>query len=320
MDSLGLIKDSEKTQIQEKLDEFANEGKTPLLFAFDGNIIGVIALRDEPRATSIAAIAEFKKLGIKPVMLTGDNEKTAKAIAKSIGIDDVIAEVLPQDKEREVKKLQQAGRKVAMVGDGVNDAPALVSADLGIAIGAGTDIAIESADAVIIRNDLMDAVTAVKLSRATIRNIKENLFWAFFYNAICIPIAAGVFYPAFGLLLEPMYGALAMGFSSVFVVSNALRLKFFKPVRLNKDVDLNEIGDNKINTEKENENMKTVVIEGMMCEHCKKAVTKALEGIEGVTAVTVDLDAKTATVTGDVADETIKSVIDEAGYEVVEIK
>ena len=320
MDSLGLIKDSEKTQIQEKLDEFANEGKTPLLFAFDGNIIGVIALRDEPRATSIAAIAEFKKLGIKPVMLTGDNEKTAKAIAKSIGIDDVIAEVLPQDKEREVKKLQQAGRKVAMVGDGVNDAPALVSADLGIAIGAGTDIAIESADAVIIRNDLMDAVTAVKLSRATIRNIKENLFWAFFYNAICIPIAAGVFYPAFGLLLEPMYGALAMGFSSVFVVSNALRLKFFKPVSLNKDADLNEIGDNKINTEKENENMKTVVIEGMMCEHCKKAVTKALEGIEGVTAVTVDLEAKTATVTGDVTDETIKSVIDEAGYEVVEIK
>lgn len=320
MDSLGLIKDSEKTQIQEKLDEFANEGKTPLLFAFDGNIIGVIALRDEPRATSIAAIAEFKKLGIKPVMLTGDNEKTAKAIAKSIGIDDVIAEVLPQDKEREVKKLQQAGRKVAMVGDGVNDAPALVSADLGIAIGAGTDIAIESADAVIIRSDLMDAVTAVKLSRATIRNIKENLFWAFFYNAICIPIAAGVFYPAFGLLLEPMYGALAMGFSSVFVVSNALRLKFFKPVRLNKDADLNEIGDNKINTEKENENMKTVVIEGMMCEHCKKAVTKALEGIEGVTAVTVDLEAKTATVTGDVTDETIKSVIDEAGYEVVEIK
>ena len=280
----------------------------------------MIALRDEPRATSIAATAEFKKLGIKPVMLTGDNEKTAKAIAKSIGIDDVIAEVLPQDKEREVKKLQQAGRKVAMVGDGVNDAPALVSADLGIAIGAGTDIAIESADAVIIRNDLMDAVTAVKLSRATIRNIKENLFWAFFYNAICIPIAAGVFYPAFGLLLEPMYGALAMGFSSVFVVSNALRLKFFKPVRLNKDVDLNEIGDNKINTEKENENMKTVVIEGMMCEHCKKAVTKALEGIEGVTAVTVDLEAKTATVTGDVTDETIKSVIDEAGYEVVEIK
>ncbi len=247
-------------------------------------------------------------------------KKTAKAIAKSIGIDDVIAEVLPQDKEREVKKLQQAGRKVAMVGDGVNDAPALVSADLGIAIGAGTDIAIESADAVIIRNDLMDAVTAVKLSRATIRNIKENLFWAFFYNAICIPIAAGVFYPAFGLLLEPMYGALAMGFSSVFVVNNALRLKFFKPVRLNKDADLNEIGDNKINTEKENENMKTVVIEGMMCEHCKKAVTKALEGIEGVTAVTVDLEAKTATVTGDVTDETIKSVIDEAGYEVVEIK
>lgn len=347
MKTLGLVNENEEAHVRSKLDEFANEGKTPLLFARDGRIIGIIALRDEPRATSIAAIAEFKKLGVKPVMLTGDNEKTAKAIAESIGIDTVIAEVLPQDKEREVRKLQQSGRKVAMVGDGVNDAPALVSADLGIAIGAGTDIAIESADAVIIRNDLLDAVTAIKLSRATIRNIKENLFWAFFYNAICIPIAAGVFYPAFGITLQPMYGALAMGFSSVFVVTNALRLKLFKPVRLNKDTNSDmpdsqnyenecdnpkkrESGNadkaknvekiEKDSTERESEIMKTVVIEGMMCEHCKKAVTKALEGIDGATGAEVDLEAKTGVVTGNVTDEAIKAAVEDAGYEVVEIR
>ena len=209
-------------------EALAEDGKTPLYFALNGKLIGLIAVADIVKPTSAQAIAELSNMGIEVVMLTGDNAKTAEAIRRQVGVDRVVAEVLPQDKEREIRRLQESGKKVAMVGDGINDAPALARADVGIAIGAGTDVAIESADIVLMRSDLLDVSTAVQLSRAVIRNIKQNLFWAFFYNAIGIPIAAGVFYPAFHLKMNPMLGALAMSFSSVFVVSNALRLRWFK--------------------------------------------------------------------------------------------
>lgn len=212
-----------------KSDQFANQGKTPLYFAEEQKLIGVIAVADIVKPTSKHAIEEFKKAGIDVVMLTGDNSKTAEAIRSQLNIDRVVAEVLPQDKESEIRSIQESGKKVAMVGDGINDAPALARADVGIAIGAGTDIAIESADIVLMKSDLLDAVTAVSLSKATIKNIKENLFWAFFYNSLGIPLAAGIFYLSFGLKLNPMFGAAAMSLSSLFVVSNALRLRFFKP-------------------------------------------------------------------------------------------
>ena len=210
-------------------DRMADEGKTPLFFAADGELLGVIAVADVVKPTSRQAVADLQAMGIEVVMLTGDNRRTAEAIRRQVSVDRVVAEVLPEDKEREIRALQEGGRKVAMVGDGINDAPALARADVGIAIGAGTDVAMESADIVLMKNDLLDVAAAVELSRATIRNIKENLFWAFFYNAICIPIAAGCFYAAFDLKMNPMVAALAMSFSSVFVVSNALRLRFFKP-------------------------------------------------------------------------------------------
>ncbi|MDF2887876.1 MAG: Lead, cadmium, zinc and mercury transporting ATPase, partial [Lacrimispora sp.] len=215
----------------------ADEGKTPLYFADEKNVLGVIAVADVVKATSQRAIKEFEAMGIEVVMLTGDNKKTAEAIRKQLGITRAIAEVLPQDKEREIRKIQEQGRKVAMIGDGINDAPALARADVGIAIGAGTDVAIESADIVLIRSDLLDAVTAVQLSKATIRNIKQNLFWAFIYNTIGIPLAAGVFFTLLNWKLNPMFAAGAMSLSSVSVVSNALRLKFFKPVRMTAEPD-----------------------------------------------------------------------------------
>jgi len=229
--NLALMKDREINveMLKSTSDEFAMDGKTPLYFAEDKNLLGIIAVADVVKATSRKAIDNFKAMGINVVMLTGDNKKTAEAIRKQLNIDRVVAEVLPQDKEKEIRNIQASGKKVAMIGDGINDAPALARADVGIAIGAGTDIAIESADIVLMKSDLLDAVTAVQLSKATIKNIKENLFWAFFYNVLGIPLAAGVFYTAFGLKLNPMFGAAAMSMSSVFVVSNALRLKFFKP-------------------------------------------------------------------------------------------
>ena len=210
-------------------DQLASDGKTPLFFARNGVLLGMIAVADVVKPTSKEAVQELKSMGIEVVMLTGDHAKTAEAIRRQVGVDRVIAEVLPQDKEREIRRIQESGRKVAMVGDGINDAPALARADVGIAIGAGTDVAMESADIVLMKNDLLDVAGAIELSKATIRNIKENLFWAFFYNAICIPVAAGCFYTAFGLKMNPMVAALAMSFSSVFVVSNALRLRFLKP-------------------------------------------------------------------------------------------
>ena len=229
--NLALMKDNNipVDEFQDSSDSLAMEGKTPLYFADDKKLLGIIAVADIVKPTSRQAIEQFKAMGIDVVMLTGDNKKTAEAIRRQLHIDKVVAEVLPQDKEKEVRLIQESGKKVAMVGDGINDAPALARADVGIAIGAGTDVAIESADIVLMKSDLLDAVTAVQLSKATIKNIKENLFWAFFYNTLGIPLAAGVFYTALNWSLSPMFGAAAMSLSSVFVVSNALRLKLFKP-------------------------------------------------------------------------------------------
>ena len=317
--------------IEDYLETLTGEGKTPLLFAAEKELLGVIGAADVVKPTSAQAIRELKKMGIQVIMLTGDNERTAKAIQRQLDIDTVIAEVLPQDKEREVAKLQESGRKVAMVGDGINDAPALARADVGIAIGAGTDVAIESADIVLMKNDLLDVVTAVGLSKAVIRNIKENLFWAFFYNVCGIPLAAGVFYTAFELKLSPMFGAAAMSLSSLFVVSNALRLRFFHVLK--KPQQEENIRSVEVNTEqtvntaakaadnKEEMNMYTMKIEGMMCPHCQAAVTKALNGIEGVKAE-VNLEKKEAYVEApdSVSKEDLTKAVVDAGYEVVSVE
>lgn len=307
-----------------RLDALADQGKTPLIFADDSGVIGIIAVADMEKATSAEAISRFAAMGIDVVMLTGDNARTAEAIRKRLGIPKVIAGVLPQDKERHIAELQAQGRTIAMIGDGVNDAPALAKADVGIAIGAGTDVAIESADAVLMRSDLLDAVSAVRLSKAVIKNIKENLFWAFFYNVIAIPLAAGLFYPAYGLKLNPMIGAAAMSLSSVCVVMNALRLRFFKPNHSAGTVSREtprETPNTPISEQKEGEPaMKTTLhIEGMMCQHCQKHVHDALAAMDGVTAVTVDLEGKTADVTAtkDITTDEFAKVIIDAGYELV---
>ena len=307
-------------------DQLAQQGKTPLFFVEDGKPIGIIAVADTVKDSSRIAIDGFRKLGLKVVMLTGDNRRTAEAIGKELGLTQVISEVLPTDKERQVAALQVQGEKVAMVGDGINDAPALVRADVGLAIGAGTDVAIESADIVLMKSNLVDAVTAVELSRATIRNVKQNLFWAFFYNIICIPLAAGVFYPIFHLQLSPMFAAAAMSLSSVCVVTNALRLRFFKPsiqeaAPAAKPEPVNpESGSAVPELKGDTKPMeKKVMIEGMMCQHCVAHVTKALNALPGVTAV-VDLDSKSAVVTGDVSDDAIRAAVEEAGYEVTGIQ
>lgn len=316
---------------EDKEKKLSEEGKTVLYFAEKDKILGIIAVQDVPKQTSKAAIRQFKKLGIDVVMLTGDNKRTAEAIAKNLGITNVVAEVMPQDKEAVVRSFQEEGGKTAMIGDGINDAPALARADVGVAIGAGTDVAIESADIVLMKSDLMDAVTAVKLSRATIKNVKENLFWAFFYNTICIPLAAGLWYPMFGIKLNPMIGAAAMSLSSVCVVTNALRLKLFKP---NNEADYAEVdGDEEFNNnvetdiilhdENEGENVmkKEMIVEGMSCMHCSGRVEKALNEIDGVSAK-VDLEKKTAYVdlTKDVSDEVLSKAVTDAGYDVVSIK
>ena len=295
-------------------DGLAENGKTPLYFAGDGKLLGVIAVADTVKPTSAQAIQGFRDLGLDVVMLTGDNRRTAEAIGRELGVTQVIAEVLPQDKEKVVSRLQQEGKRVAMVGDGINDAPALARSDVGLAIGAGTDVAIESADIVLMKSDLLDAVTAVELSRATIRNVKENLFWAFLYNTIGIPLAAGVFFPVLGWQLNPMFAAAAMSLSSVSVVSNALRLKLFQPRHKAAASPKTQS-----KTEKEVYVMeRTLTIEGMMCQHCAAHVTKALNALPGVTA-TVDLDAKTATVTGSADDEALKKAVEDAGYQVTAI-
>ncbi len=293
----------------------AEEGKTALYFASDSRFIGVIAAADTIKADSADAVRDMREMGLDVIMLTGDNRVTAEAIRSKLKLTRAVAEVLPADKEREVRVLQQGGHKVAMIGDGINDAPALTRANVGIAIGAGTDVAIEAADIVLVKSTLRDAVTAMELSRAVIKNIKENLFWAFFYNALGIPIAAGVLYGALGLKLNPMIAALAMSFSSVFVVSNALRLRFFKPKGQGAVKEVS-------NVKEENKMTKTIKINGMMCSHCTGRVSDALNAIDGVTAdVTLDNGGEArVTLAKDVSDDALRSAVTDAGYEVTAIE
>ncbi|RKW43729.1 MAG: heavy metal translocating P-type ATPase, partial [Lachnospiraceae bacterium] len=306
----------------DKGNELASQGKTPMYFMADNKLIGIIAVADTIKDDSKEAIEALKARDIDVVLLTGDHKNTATAIAKQAGINKVIAEVLPTDKEEHVRKLMEAGHKVAMVGDGINDSPALARADVGIAIGAGTDVAIESADIVLMHSSLNDVATAIDLSKAVIRNIKQNLFWAFFYNSVGIPLAAGVFYLSLGWKLSPMFGAAAMGMSSVCVVSNALRLRGFKRVNIKN----NKSGNDEIvlienNEKKKEEKIMTTVINvnGMMCEHCKATVEKVTKAVEGVSNSTVNLDAKNVTIEyADGTDlEKVKKAITDAGYEVV---
>lgn len=296
----------------EKSEKLANEGKTPIFIADENEVLGLIAISDVVKLTSKDAILEFEKMGLEVIMLTGDNYKTANAIAKQININNVIAEVLPQDKEKEIQKLQSLGKKVAMIGDGINDAPALVRADVGIAIGAGTDVAIESANIVLVKSDLLDAVKAIQLSNAVIKNIKQNLFWAFFYNIIGIPLAAGVFYTVLGWKLSPMFAGAAMSLSSVTVVLNALRLKLFEP-RISKNLL------EKNNISKGDKMEKILKVDGMTCGHCKARVEKVVSAIDGVDSVEVDLASKNVTVkmSKDISEQTLSDVIVDAGYEVI---
>lgn len=313
----------------------AAQGKTPLFFVRDGRLTGVIAVADTIRETSLHAVKRFHELGLRVVMLTGDNRATAEAIRREAGIEEAISDVLPAEKEAAIRRLQEEGRRVAMVGDGVNDAPALTRADVGIAIGAGTDIAIDSADVVLMKDSLNDAATAIQLSKSVIRNIRMNLFWAFFYNVLGIPVAAGLLYPLFGLKLSPMLGAAAMSLSSVCVVLNALRLRFFRdrgrggaerpnttveavlpPREAEKPLSFSEPKEGAISMKK------VLTVEGMMCGHCQAHVQKALAGVDGVTAAAVDLEAKKATVelAKDVPDSVLMDAVKEAGYEPVDCK
>ena len=320
MESIG----ADTAALRAAAEMLAAQGKTPLYFAEGRQLLGVIAVADVVKPDSAAAIAALRRSGCEVVLLTGDNQRTAEAIARQVGVDRVIAQVLPQDKARCIEDLQKAGRLVALVGDGVNDAPALVTADVGLAIGAGTDVAIESADVVLMRSSLMDIVDAAALSRATLRNIRQNLFWAFFYNSIGIPVAAGVLYPALGITLNPMIAAAAMSLSSVCVVSNALRLRGWKgsaPVRRGgtpANTQSEPAAPAAQHNEEEPTMKKTLSIEGMMCAHCAAHVEKALNALPGVTAA-VDLAGSSAVVTGDVSDEALKKAVADAGYTVTDI-
>ncbi|MCH5207967.1 MAG: heavy metal translocating P-type ATPase [Oscillospiraceae bacterium] len=311
--------------VREKADTLANEGKTPLFFCRNKTLIGIIAVADEIKADSPSAIAELKNMGIKTVMLTGDNKRTAEAVGRTAGIDEVIAEVLPGDKENVVKRFQKSGR-VAMVGDGINDAPALTRADIGIAIGAGADVAVDAADVVLMKSRLSDVPAAIRLSRLTLRNIHQNLFWAFFYNVIGIPLAAGVWIPLFGWKLSPMFGALAMSLSSFFVVTNALRLNFFNIYNPKHDKKIrkkaNSSLENNLENTKEEITMEiTMKIEGMMCGHCEATVKKALEAVSGVSEATVSHESGTAVVklSEQIDAEILKKAVEDKDYKVTEI-
>jgi len=297
----------------------ADAGKTPIYFAQNGKLLGLIAVADVPKDTSAQAVAAFRALGLDVVMLTGDNERTARAIARRLGIEQVRAQVLPADKQAVVSRLQAEGKKVAMVGDGINDAPALAAADVGMAIGAGTDVAIDSADIVLMKSDLLDAAAAVELSRAAMAKVRMNLFWAFFYNVIGIPLAAGVFYPILGWQLSPMFGSAAMSLSSVCVVSNSLRLRNFKSRFRKENCGCSPIE----NTERNVDKMKKVMtIEGMMCSHCTARVQQVLSALEGVSEVEMSLEDKTATVTlsADVSEQVLTDAVTNAGYQVVSVQ
>ncbi|MEG0177266.1 heavy metal translocating P-type ATPase [Anaerorhabdus sp.] len=305
--NLALLEENgiDTSKIKPAVEKFAHQGKTTLCFANQTEVLGLIAVADVIKEDSIKAISKLQSMGIETLMLTGDNSIIAEAVFKQLNLDNYVAEVFPEDKQKYVKQLQSEGKIVAMVGDGINDAPALVSADIGIAIGAGTDVAIESADIVLTRSNLWDVITTIQLSKATLRNIKQNLFWALIYNSIGIPLAAGLFYGILGWKLNPMFGAFAMSFSSVSVVANALRLKNFKGEKPTMETS----------------NTKTILIEGMSCGHCQARVEKALNAIDGVHA-TVDLASKSANIqlTKDVANEILKKAIEDAGYDVVSIK
>ena len=324
-----------QTEVSEDLlkqsEVLAEQGKTPMFFSENGRLAGIIAVADTMKEDSRQAVSELRNMGIRVVMLTGDNERTARAIGAQAGVDDVIAGVLPDGKESVIRKLQQYG-KVAMVGDGINDAPALTRADMGIAIGAGTDVAIDAADVVLMKSRLSDVAAAVCLSRATLRNIHENLFWAFFYNVIGIPLAAGVWIPIFGWTLNPMFGAAAMSLSSFCVVTNALRLNLFNMHDAKKDKKLKNpaiikelVDNNKTNHNQENKEIgtmkKTMKIEGMMCGHCEATVKKALEGLDGVTSAEVSHEAGTAVVelSADVTDDVLKKTVEDKDYKVTAI-
>ena len=321
--SVAMISD----EIRAKAEKLAEAGKTPLYFSRDGQLLGIIAVADVIKEDSPRAVKELQNMGIRVVMLTGDNERTAKAIGAQAGVDEVIAGVLPEGKESVIRSLKEQG-KVAMVGDGINDAPALTRADIGIAIGAGTDIAIDAADVVLMKSRLSDVPAAIRLSRATLRNIHENLFWAFFYNVIGIPLAAGIWYPLFGLKLNPMFGAAAMSLSSFCVVTNALRLNLFQMYDASKDKKKKQSrphdeshADHKEKKEK-SAMTKTMKIEGMMCGHCEARVKKTLEGIEGVTEAVVSHEKGTAVVTleKEVADSVLKEAVEAQDYKVVSVQ
>ena len=307
--------------IQKKAEKLAEAGKTPLFFGNEDRLLGVIAVADVIKEDSPQAIKELQNMGIHVVMLTGDNERTAKAIGQQAGVDEVIAGVLPEGKEQVIRKLKEKG-KVAMVGDGINDAPALTRADMGIAIGAGTDVAIDAADVVLMKSRLSDVPAAIRMSRATLHNIHENLFWAFFYNIIGIPLAAGVWYPLFGWKLNPMFGAAAMSLSSFCVVSNALRLNLFKMYDASKDKKLKAKKEKK-RSKKEDKTMKKIMhIEGMMCGHCEAAVKKALEALPQVDEAVVSHEAGTAelTLNAEIADDVLKKTVEDKDYTVTSVE
>lgn len=307
----------ETIEAQKQMELFAAKGMTPLLVFMDGKYVGIIGIADQIKPNSKKAIMRLKEMGFHVMMVTGDHPTTAKALAKKAGVDDVVSQVLPQNKERIVFDLMKKGHKVMMVGDGINDAPALTRADVGVAIGAGSDIALDSADIVLMRDDLIDVVSAIELSHKVIKNIKQNLFWAFIYNTIGIPLAAGLLYNSHGLALSPMFGAACMSLSSFCVVSNALRLRFFKPSLKSEPIEVAPIINIIEAKEEENKMKKTLSIEGMMCMHCVAHVRKALEKMEGVSEVEVSLDNNNAvvTLTKDIEEATFKAVIEDAGYE-----
>ena len=316
-------------ELTSQAQQLAEQAKTPLYFALEGKLLGVIAVADKVKQTSASTITRLRAMGVKSVMLTGDQATTANVIGKELGVDQVISDVLPSQKESYIRQFQDAGENVVMVGDGINDAPALARANVGIAIGAGTDVAIESADIVLMKSDPADVATSIELSRATMTNIKENLFWALFYNTICIPVAMGLLYP-FGISLNPMIGAAAMGFSSVFVVCNALRLRTWKPKNTSSatrqdahdtkpviDVQPKSTIDASASQKEESYMEKKLNVEGMSCQHCVAHVTQALEAVEGVSKATVSLDEKSAVVelSSDVADSALVDAVVQAGYE-----